>query len=41
MALQITNLEAEIKKQKTQDKMLQNGEECKATEYLKSVRKDL
>ncbi|XP_013126597.1 trichohyalin isoform X3 [Oreochromis niloticus] len=32
----ITNLEAEIKKQKTQEKMLQNGEEVKTTEsYLK------
>ncbi|XP_030588485.1 coiled-coil domain-containing protein 30 isoform X2 [Archocentrus centrarchus] len=36
----ITSLEAEIKKQKTQDKMLQNGEEVKTTEYLQSHLRD-
>lgn len=40
--MQITNLETEIKKQKSQEKMLQNGEEVKTTEsYLKLVRNAL
>lgn len=37
--MQIKSLEAELKKQDVQEKMLKNGEEVKATEsYLQLVR---
>lgn len=39
--MQIKGLEAELKKQDAQEKMLKNGEEVKATEsYLQLVRND-
>lgn len=39
--MQIKGLEAELKKQEAQEKMLKNGEEVKATEsYLQLVRND-
>lgn len=39
--MQIKGLEAELKKQDTQDKMLKNGEEMKPTEsFLQLVRDD-
>lgn len=39
--MQIKSLEGELKKQDTQDKLLKNGEEVKATEsYLQLVRQN-